>query len=148
MKWMECAIKELGVQEYLEKGKSNPRIEKYHNSVSSKGSDDSVPWCAAFVGWVLSTCGCNFTGSAWARSYLEWGYALPSFKEGCVVVFSRGPNAGHVAFGVSKMPGLVKVLGGNQGDKVCYKWYPTWRVLGYRWSNDFNRLMNIPYEAK
>jgi uncharacterized protein (TIGR02594 family) len=142
MKWLGVAYGEVGVSEYLEPGKSNPRVEAYQKTTGNKVLDDAVPWCASFVNWVLKSSNINGTGSAWARGFLNWGTKLEDYRYGCVVVFSRGPSAGHVGFAVGKRPGLVKVLGGNQGDKVCEKWYPTWRVLGYRWSDQMEKIKN------
>jgi uncharacterized protein (TIGR02594 family) len=142
-KWIGTAYAEIGVKEYLEAGKSNKRIEEYQKT-TGKLQDDSIPWCSSFVNWVLVKSSVKATGSAWARSFMNWGYKIDSYKYGCVVVFSRGaPNSGkgHVGFAVGKKPGFVKVLGGNQDDQVCEKWYPTWRLLGYRWCNEFNEII-------
>ena len=143
MRWMQIAYGELGVQEYLEPGKSNKRIELYQSTTQAKSMwNDSIPWCASFVNWVLKQAGIPGNGSAWARNFLHWGEPLKEYQYGCIVVFSRGKNAGHVGFAVGKKPGFIKVLGGNQDDKVCEKWYSTLRVLGYRWHSEMERFKN------
>jgi uncharacterized protein (TIGR02594 family) len=74
------------------------------------------------------------TKDAWAKSYLNYGVRLDKPKYGCIVVFTRGASSGHVGFYVGEGPlGMMKILGGNQGDKVCVENYTTMRVLGYRW---------------
>lgn len=144
---MGIAYGEKGVEEYLAAGKSNKRIEEYQKTTASAGINDSIPWCSSFVNWVLKSCSIKGTGSAWARSFLNWGYKIDGYKYGCIVIFSRGANYGHVAFAVGKRPGFIKCLGGNQDDKVCEKWYPTWRVLGYRWCNEFNEQIKAKIDG-
>lgn len=130
--WMDIARKELGQSE-INGSKHNPRIIEYHKATSLKSNSDEVAWCSSFVSWVLGKAGYKNTGSAWARSYLGYGTKLESPKEGCIVVFSRGSDSGHVGFYLSHNLLTVSVLGGNQDNKVCIKNYPRWRVLGYRW---------------
>ena len=93
-----------------------------------------TPWCAAFVSAVLEESGVVSARSGWARSYLKWGRALKVPTVGCIVVFERGPNAGHVGFVVGKdKAGNLMVLGGNQSNAVNIKPFDLKRVLGYRW---------------
>lgn len=52
--------------------------------------------CAINIGVALAERGIKGTGSAWAKSYLDWG--RPSGPvPGAVAVFSRGRRGGHVA---------------------------------------------------
>jgi uncharacterized protein (TIGR02594 family) len=135
--WMKIAKGEVGVKEKPGSG-DNQRVLEYHKLGAPKLSaqSDSVPWCAAFVGWVLRTYGAPITGEAAARSYLTWGYKIPSFRPGCIVVMKRGDSSwqGHVGFGVETGLFSVKVLGGNQNDEVNISSYPRSKILGYRWS--------------
>lgn len=133
MKWIEVATKEIGVKEKAGSG-SNPRVIEYHSATSLKASDDAVPWCSAFVNWVFKQIDLAGTNSARARSWLQWGRAI-DYRPGAVVILKRGndPSQGHVGFAVDKKLFMVKVLGGNQSDQVCFAWYPTYKVLGYRW---------------
>lgn len=93
-------------------------------------------WCAAFINATLAKAGMGGTGSLAARSFLNWGEEVDQPQRGDVVVLSRGdPNGpqGHVGFfdGFND-DGTIRLLGGNQGDKVSLQGYDTRRVLGYR----------------
>lgn len=129
--WMDIAKKEIGVKEI--RGGENKRIIEYHSSTTLKATEDEVPWCSAFVTWCLEQAKIKSTKSAWARSYLKFGKELREPKYGCIVVFSRGENSGHVGFFISETKDMIQVLGGNQGDAVCIKDYPKSKLLGYRW---------------
>ena len=48
------------------------------------------------------------------------------------MILERGENAGHVGFLDDWNDDEVRLLGGNQGDKVGYGWFQVERVLGYR----------------
>ena len=107
--------------------------------------DDDVPWCSGFANYVAWLLELPRSKSLAARSWLSIGRAVgiheaePGFD---VVVFKRGdgpqPGAevlqasGHVAFYMARKPGLVQVVGGNQGDAVTVASYPISRVLGIR----------------
>lgn len=97
---------------------------------------DETPWCSAFVNWVMQQAGFKRTGSAWARSWLDWGREPedPEFGKGVIVILSRGENSGHVGFLADwdTDEGWVKLLGGNQGNSVSYATFPMSRVLGWR----------------
>ena len=131
--WLEIAEGELDQAEVSGVG-SNPRIIEYHATTTLKATDDRVPWCSSFVNWCLYHAGVMPTRSAAARSFLRWGVVCEPV-EGCIVVFRRGASetAGHVAFYVATVGDRVRVLGGNQSDKVCYATYRAADVLGYRW---------------
>ena len=133
--WMEMAWAELGQSEI--KGPiANPRIRAMFADAGHPHTvSDEVPWCAAFVGAVLTRSGIKPTGSLMARSYLAWGAPLQVPREGCIVVLTRGSNpaAGHVGFFVGSRDGYVTVLGGNQSDRVSVQDFSEAGVLGYRW---------------
>jgi uncharacterized protein (TIGR02594 family) len=135
--WLTIAENELGVTE-IPGPKSNNRILEYHKSTTLKATNDDIPWCSAFVNWVMQKAKIPGTLSAAARSWLSWGVGLnntyPAF--GAVVILRRGnnPAQGHVGFYVGNTtPETVRVLGGNQGDKVSIINYKKEHVLGYRW---------------
>lgn len=71
------------------------------------------------------------------RNWLGWGRPLDAPVPGCVVVLSRGTlggRSGHVGFLVSApSPGILRLLGGNQSNKVREGDYPSYRLLGCRW---------------
>lgn len=132
--WFAAAHREIGVHEYPGPA-DNPRIVEYHQVTSLRASDDEVAWCSAFANWCMTQAGIRGTGSAAARSWLEWGRPLPQPRPGCIVVFARGSDAaqGHVAFFVQHRGVVLDVLGGNQGNQVKVAPYAAQRVLGYRW---------------
>ena len=120
--WWPIALKELGVAEVAGPG-DNPRITAYLGSTglpTSLAQDDETPWCSAFVQWCVNQVGVKGTGSAWARSWLEWGHPWLSPMEaplGAVLVFARPGGGGHVGFwagldGTQSIDHLL-VLGGN-----------------------------------
>lgn len=133
-KIMSIAKKEIGVREVPGKGKTNERIEEYHQSTTLKATEDEVPWCASFVGWVLKQAGIKGTGSAAAKSYATFGKKGKG-EVGDIVVFTR-KGGGHVAFLAKPFNPLkdtkVYVLGGNQGNAVTYKNYDAKNLIAIR----------------
>jgi uncharacterized protein (TIGR02594 family) len=134
--WMQIARQELGVEETPGPG-DNPRVVGYLQSTSLGSPDnenDETPWCSAFANWVMEQAGIPGSGSAWARSWLDWGRepADEEFGAGVVVVLERGPNSGHVGFLEDWNDDRVKLLGGNQGNAVSEAWFPMSRILGWR----------------
>lgn len=138
-KWLSLARSEIGVVE-APGSADNQKIVGYAKDagIGSVVNHDSVPWCAAFVGAILTRAGIIPSGKANARSYDEWGKKLLGPVLGCVVVLTRPPNPwqGHVAFCVGSSDSLVQLLGGNQGDKVSLASFPRNRVSSYRWPID------------
>jgi len=131
-KWMEIARAELGQAEGGRSG-SNPRIEAYHATTQGGAEPDSVHWCSSFVNFCVERAGFRGTDSKLARSWLTWGVEAPDFVPGCVVVLKRGnPPKGHVGFYVGRESGRVRLLAGNQGDKVSLASYDADRVIGRR----------------
>lgn len=95
----------------------------------------TTPWCAGFVNAIEKACGRRGTGQLLARSYLNYGMPVADYpRPGDIVVFTRGNSSwqGHVGYYVSEDAYNVLTLGGNQSNKVCYKYYPKKDVLGYR----------------
>jgi uncharacterized protein (TIGR02594 family) len=130
--WLPIARGEIGVRE-IAGPEDNPRIQEYHASTSLKATDDETPWCSAFVNWCLQQAGLEGTGSAMARSWLDWGQKVTEPQPGDVAVFARGTgNQGHVGFCLGRSGGSVKLLGGNQNDEVNVAWQNASRLLGYR----------------
>lgn len=92
-------------------------------------------WCAAFVNAALGARNAQGTDSLTARSFLEWGQPTEAPTQGDIVVFSRGNSSwqGHVGFYMGEDEnGDIKVLGGNQGNKVSVQTYPRSKLLGFR----------------
>jgi uncharacterized protein (TIGR02594 family) len=132
--WMDHAWSHVGVSETRGSGATSAIVSMYAKAGHSEVRSDEVPWCAAFVGACLRDAGLSNTGSLMARSYLQYGTKIDAPRVGCIVVMKRGaPPAGHVGFVTGWGDGKIRVLGGNQGDKVCEASYREADVLGYRW---------------
>jgi|GEM_PF-1983520 len=119
-RWLEIARGELGTTE-IRGARDNPRVVEYHQATSLKAKDDETSWCSSFVNWSMQQAGVQGSGSAAARSWLNWGQAVPRdaahVRPGDVIVFPRGnnPAQGHVAIVDAVLAnGQVRVLGGNQ----------------------------------
>jgi len=134
--WYLIAQKELGIHE-TSGPEATVRIIEYNKHTSLKATSDEVAWCSSFANFCIDSAGLLGTHSAAARSWLDWGVKLTKPRLGCIVVFKRGtdPNAGHVAFcdhpDISN--GIIRVIGGNQGDAVKLARFPVANVIGYRW---------------
>jgi uncharacterized protein (TIGR02594 family) len=144
--WYAIAQNEIGVHEESLPGQHTPRIVEYHSTTTLKATDDETPWCSSFVNWCMKQAGIRGTGSAAAKSWLNWGQALEDSREGAVVVIKKkssgsdkatGSSSGfHVAFFVSKTETHIRLLGGNQSDQVRYSNFSlsAYDVKGYRWA--------------
>lgn len=134
--WMVTARREIGVKE-VAGGADHPRILQYLRTCRWVPAQlhDEVPWCAAFVCFVLEQADIPSTRSAAARSYIDYGKELKAPQPGCIVVLTRDahPGAGHVGFYVGEVADKVLILGGNQNNQVCVKPYPKGRAISYRW---------------
>ncbi|MCD2179403.1 TIGR02594 family protein [Rhizobium sp. C1] len=113
----------------------NPRIVLYHRSTDhTDGTADSVAWCSSFVNYCVEQAGMEGTDSQSARSWENWGQDVTRTpQEGDIAVFARGPlpeGHGHVGFFVEDQGTQIKLLGGNQGDRVCYSSYPKGGMVG------------------
>lgn len=134
--WLKLAYEQMGTREAAGAANSPAVLGYFTDAAHPEIRQDSVPWCAAFVGAMLKRAGLKPSGSLMARSYLEWGEPLDAPRIGCVVVLKRGvAPSGHVGFYVG---GSVKILGGNQGDAVSIATFRRDSVLGFRWPADFN----------
>jgi len=133
--WMTVALRELGVAAFAA-GQSNPRITEYHEGTNIRGYDDKASWCSSFVNWCLANAGVEGTGSALARSWLDWGEPIETPRLGCIAVLYRDDPAGwkgHVGFFLRIDGERIHLLGGNQLGEVREHDYPLESVLGYRW---------------
>jgi uncharacterized protein (TIGR02594 family) len=133
--WMTVAMAERGVKRFGP-GESNPRIVEYNGCTSLVGYDDKISWCSSFINWCFHRVEITGTGSALARSWLEWGEAIECPVYGCVAVLQReeaGSWKGHVGFYLRHDAEFVYLFGGNQLDEVRELAYPLGLVLAYRW---------------
>lgn len=124
----------------------NPAIVAMLQLDDKSVRDDETAWCSAFVNYVAWLLGCPRSRSLAARSWLRIGIpiGLADARSGFdVIVLTRGAHApgptvldapGHVGFFVSLShgPDRVRVLGGNQSDKVGFEDFAIDRVLGVR----------------
>ena len=123
------ASKELGVHETAG-SEATARIIEYDKHTTMKATSDEVPWCSAFVNFVVDTSGFVGTLSAAAASWRNWGVPLEIPIKGCIVILPRNdpsnPNAAHVTFcdhpDISN--GIIRCLGGNQSDAVKVSRFP------------------------
>lgn len=129
--WFEIAKLEVGQKE-IAGSLHNNRIIEYHAATSLSATTDEVPWCSSFVSWCLEKSGIESARNAWARSYLNWGKKIDKPVLGCIAVFKRGADSGHVAFFVRENTSTITVLGGNQKNQVCEENYLKSNLLGYR----------------
>jgi uncharacterized protein (TIGR02594 family) len=139
--WLPIARKELGVQE-TPGSENNPRVLEFLNATSnlsaSSKNRDETPWCSAFVNWVMREAGLEGTKNALARSWQKWGEHIDQPYIGCIVIFQREQDFGHVGFYLGETETHINVLGGNQQDpqsgifEVSEKEYPKKDFLEYR----------------
>lgn len=88
--WLDIAFGEYGVTEYLEEGKSNPRIEEYLNSCDhNKSLKDDTAWCSAFTNWCVEKAGYEGANSLWAQDWYNWAQKIEEPFRGCIAVFKR-----------------------------------------------------------
>lgn len=132
--WLDIAIGELGQKE-IDGEKDNPRITGYFKATNYGEAKDEVPWCSAFINWIMDKSNIKGTRSAAALSWLDWGKSLEKPKLGCIVVFSRD-GGGHVGLFLDEDENEIFVLGGNQSNAVTKAWYPKDRLRGYRWPKE------------
>ena len=116
---------------------------------------DLCPWCAAFVGTVLQSLGIPALKTATADSYAkDWvrkcgAKSIPvndptQWRRNDIFVKQHGSDQ-HIAFvrGVDPSSGSVRLLGGNQGDRVSeVNFLNTFRYRAF-----VGRAWDIPPEA-
>ena len=121
--------------------KSNPWVVAlWYNAASwlanGKPADDStVPWCGAFVRFVVMLCGWKPPAKWWsARSWLSWGVPVDFPCVGAVAIYDRPGEGAHVTIiAGQRSDGALMGIGGNQGDAVSLAPFPRSRVaIGYR----------------
>ncbi len=134
--WMVIARSKLGEHEIPGPEADEFIVECLKSTTldRAEAESDETPWCSAFANWCMEQAGYDGTGSAWARSWLDWGREPENEDEwkGAVCILERGTTSGHVGFLEDWDEDRVKLLGGNQGDAVSMAWFPMSRVLGFR----------------
>lgn len=93
---------------------------------------DSTPWCGLFMAVVCLRSGKKIPANAlWAKSWLAYGEKCEP-ELGCIMVFDRKPQGGHVGIYIGESEKYYYILAGNQGDKVCIVPIDKERFLGAR----------------
>jgi len=139
---LKIARREMDVAEFGDHGKDpeNPIIVEYLASVvglsAAKVASDETAWCSAFANWCCETAGEEGTDSAWALGWEHWGDGTDDPRAGDLAVFSRDhvtdpkDRGGHVGFFLYRKGEGIRLLGGNQSNKVCEQTYPVDGTLG------------------
>lgn len=132
----EIAVGEIGVREIVG-GLHSERVLEYHKATKLKAKDDETSWCASFMIYCFKKAGVKIPKkvNASARSLLHFGKPTTDPKVGDIAVFWRGSYdswMGHGGFFAGREGKYIIVLGGNQGNKVCYKHIPESKLLGFR----------------
>ena len=97
---------------------------------------DETAWCSSFVNYCVGKTGLRGTDSKAARSWHDqhWGRDVTSAPgEGDIVVFSRHSpidEGGHVGFFIADEDDQIRVLGGNQGNRISIRLFPKDGSLG------------------
>lgn len=145
-KWLDQARKDQGVREV--KGGENSRILEMHSHTSLHARDDETAWCSSAVNCWMEEAGIKGTGSAAAKSWLDWGVKLAAPQLGCVCVIRQktagkdtatGSTSGyHVGLWLGAGDGRVTLFGGNQGDMVKESGFNlrSYEIVGYRWPKE------------
>lgn len=130
--WLAFAQADLGLREIPGK-QTAPKIKQWLIDLRAWWTDDETPWCGTALAAWMTQAGIDPPKAYFrAKSWLDWGLPIQVPRRGCIVVFGRD-GGGHVGIVTGKTPdGQLTVLGGNQGDSVSERAFPTSRVLGYR----------------
>lgn len=134
------ALTQLQIKELPGDAANNPTIVAYWKEagIELKVTSDETPWCAAFVGAMLMRGEVQSSNKANAKSYLQWGKEVIGLGLlGAIVVLNRARPApewqGHVGFCCGFDGSTIRLLGGNQGNKVSIASFPRARVAGIRY---------------
>jgi uncharacterized protein (TIGR02594 family) len=155
--WLKVACDEMqkGVKEARGLANNNADVLKYLSSAPRLGGIkysgkeanphglmmsqvDETAWCACFVQWCLMQAGKHRGQGAKAESWKKYGSDLNGPRVGAVTVIFRTPfgdssSGWHVGFYVGGPPDAPVLLGGNQGNSVCFSQYFDLDVVIYRW---------------
>lgn len=130
--WMAIARAKIGQHEEPGSKNNNPFILECFLHTTYDAAQDEVPWCAAFVCWVLDQAGIKSTRNAAAASYCTWGQPA-KLQPGAIVVIRHVTGSHHVCF-VDKVldSETFAGLGGNQSDSVRISNFPIARIIATR----------------
>lgn len=115
---------------------SNPAIQSWMKAIGAPFDSDEVSWCGVAMAYWHQCCNMQYPDKPWvARRWLKYGEAVSNPVVGDIVVLWRGSKdgwQGHVGFYINESKHNIRVLGGNQDNRVCIKTYDRGRVLEYR----------------
>lgn len=144
--WIVEARRYLGLAE-VAGARSNPTILGWAQRLGAKVvgmafTNDDTPWCGLFVAAVISRAlpsECLPAVVVRAASWDAFGRHLNQTAFGCVVRFQR-PGGGHVGFAIGRSADgrLIRVLGGNQSNRVSETWIEKARLVECRWPSSIN----------
>lgn len=130
--WLDLAARKKGLHE----GRNYTALSEFLRSDGKTlGDPRKLPWCGDFVETCIAV---TLPGEVlpsnpyFARNWLKFGKSIKPTL-GAVMVFSRGPSSGHVAFAVGESTTSYYVLGGNQSNSVSVAPVAKSRLLGARW---------------
>jgi len=132
---------EGGGQKYVDLARKYKDDSPTHNKgalteLFGKANFADEKWCADFLNAILKLGGAPGSGSAAAKSFLNYGTAVPNqdARPGDIVVVKNKDGSYHV--GIYTGPasnGRLEVIGGNQhGGKVNEESFPAADVVGIR----------------
>lgn len=139
----------VGTRELSNAKENNPLILAFIQCCDNIPPElsDEVPWCSAFVNFIMKNLRLPRTRALSAKSWMNIGVAVSSYNNAIVdsdiVIMNRGnnPALGHVGFYAgfhfdNKPEGAtgnsVMILGGNQNNQVCIESFPVSMIAGIR----------------
>lgn len=127
---LDAILNNVLAQDWKERGNpGNPRILECYkvcgNNYTRDQSEMAYAWCAAFVSWALETAGIDSLRSMSSQAYNSYGGEVDwrdrsNIRKWDIVVFkSKTRGGGHIGF-IKEITsnGVIKVLGGNQGNNA------------------------------
>jgi len=130
--WLTEGLRVLGWHEVTDNLKLRAWLASDNSAL---GDPAKLPWCGDFA----ETCILRALPDEpvppypyFARNWASWGVACEP-TVGAVLVFERGPNAGHVGFYIGETKDHYIVLGGNQSNRVTRSKIAKRRLLASRW---------------
>ncbi len=135
--WLAEAENLIGTSE-AQGAKNSPVILDWADSLDIHYGSDDVPWCGLFVAHCIGATMQDEvlpSNPLGARQWERFGDPTEP-RLGAVMVFwreSRSGDKGHVGFYTGEDDDAYRILGGNQGDKVCMTWIARNRLLKARW---------------
>ena len=131
---LNIALSQYGIKE-VPGVKNNPEIMKYFHAIGQDWvQGDETAWCSAFINWCAKESGLEYSGKLNARSWLNLGKKVKTYKDADIVVFWRESKTswkGHVGIPVNEDADSIWCLGGNQSNMVKISPYPKDRLLAY-----------------